>query len=377
MTIRVGIARETSPGERRVALVPEVAGRLIKLGAEVMIETGAGSSTHYPDDAYQGCKVIDTADTLYSEADVILTVQPPGIDAIEKMREGLTVIGFMSPHRYPDRVGLMRDRRITGFAMELIPRISRAQSMDALSSQASVAGYKAALMAANESGRFFPMLTTAAGTIRPSRVLVIGAGVAGLQAIATTRRLGAIVEGYDVRAAAREQVESLGAKFVEIDVRAEGSGGYARELSEEEKKLQQDALARHIAQTDALITTAAIPGKPSPKIILRSMVEAMKPGSVIIDLAAEGGGNCELTRAGEQVEHGGVTIDGPLNVPSMLPVHASEMYAKNLLNFLSLMIREGEFRPDWEDEVIVDSALVHDGVIRHEPTRTLVEGGQS
>ena len=225
MTIRVGIARETSPGERRVALVPEVAGRLIKLGAEVMIETGAGSSTHYPDDAYQGCKVIDTADTLYSEADVILTVQPPGIDAIEKMREGLTVIGFMSPHRYPDRVGLMRDRRITGFAMELIPRISRAQSMDALSSQASVAGYKAALMAANESGRFFPMLTTAAGTIRPSRVLVIGAGVAGLQAIATTRRLGAIVEGYDVRAAAREQVESLGAKFYEIDVTAEGSGG--------------------------------------------------------------------------------------------------------------------------------------------------------
>ncbi len=374
MAVRVGVPKETTPGERRVALVPDVAARLIRLGAEVLVERGAGAATHYPDEAYEGCRLVDSAQALLGEADVILKVQPPSLEEIEAMREGAVAIGFMAPHRDPERVARLRDRRITAFAMELVPRISRAQSMDALSSQASVAGYKAALLAANLTGRFFPMLTTAAGTIRPARVLVIGAGVAGLQAIATARRLGAMVEAYDVRPATREQVESLGARFVDTGVSAEGEGGYARELTEEEKRQVAEAIARHVAAADAVITTAAVPGRPAPRIVTREMVEAMKPGSVIVDLAAEGGGNCELTRPGERIEHGGVTIHGPLNVPSMLAYHASEMYARNLYNFLALMLKDGALAPDWEDEVIRESALTHEGAIRHEPTRKLVEG---
>lgn len=374
MAVRVGVPKETTPGERRVALVPDVAARLIQLGAEVLVEKGAGAATRYPDEAYEGCRLVGSAQALLGEADVILKVQPPSLEEIEAMREGAVVIGFMAPHRDPERVARLRDRRITAFAMELVPRISRAQSMDALSSQASVAGYKAALLAASLTGRFFPMLTTAAGTIRPAKVLVIGAGVAGLQAIATARRLGAMVEAYDVRPATREQVESLGARFVDTGVSAEGEGGYARELTEEEKRRVAEAVARHVAAADAVITTAAVPGRPAPRIVTREMVEAMKPGSVIVDLAAEGGGNCELTRPGEQVEHGGVTIYGPLNVPSMLAYHASEMYARNLYNFLALMLKDGALAPDWEDEVIRASALTHEGAIRHEPTRRLVEG---
>jgi NAD(P) transhydrogenase subunit alpha len=283
----------------------------------------------------------------------------------------------MLPHRYPERVARMRDRRILSFAMELVPRISRAQSMDVLSSQAAVAGYKAVLLAADRFGGFFPMLTTAAGTIRPAKVLVIGAGVAGLQAIATAKRLGAMVEGYDVRGATREQVESLGAKFVDTGVSAEGSGGYARELTEEEKQQQQQVLEKHIAAADAVITTAAIPGRPSPKIIRQEIAEQMKPGAVIIDLAAEGGGNCELTQPGQQIVHNDVIVYGPLNVPSELPIHASEMYSRNLLNFLTPMIEDGEFRPDWEDEVIADSTLTRDGEIKHAATRETVEGQAS
>jgi NAD(P) transhydrogenase subunit alpha len=259
--------------------------------------------------------------------------------------------------------------------MELIPRISRAQSMDALSSQASVAGYKAALMAGSLLGRFLPMLTTAAGTIRPSKVLVIGAGVAGLQAIATAKRLGAMVEAYDVRAATKEQVQSLGAKFIDLEVKAEAAGGYARELTEEEKEKQQAILAKHIAEADAVISTAAVPGRPAPRIITAAMVEGMKPGAVILDLAADSGGNCELTQPGEEIIHNGVTVYGPLNVPSMLPVHASEMYAKNVFNFLSPMIKDGQLAIDWNDEVMTGSALTHQGEIKHEPTRRLVEGG--
>jgi NAD(P) transhydrogenase subunit alpha len=377
MPIRVGAPKETTPGEHRVALVPDVAQRLAKLGVEVLLETGAGSAAHYPDEAYKDTRIVSDATTLYAECDVILGVQPPDDTAIGQLRPGCSVIGFMQPHKYPDRVKRLKESKITSYAMELVPRISRAQSMDALSSQAAVAGYKAALMAASLSGRFFPMLTTAAGTIRPSKAVIIGAGVAGLQAIATCRRLGAMVEGYDVRSATKEQVESLGAKFIDTSLAAEGSGGYARELTDEEKQQQQEILARHIAAADAVITTAAIPGRPSPRIIPASMVAGMKPGSVIIDLAAEGGGNCELTRPGEQIEHDSITIYGPLNVPSMLAVHASEMYAKNLLNFLTPMIRDGELVPDWEDEVIADSALTHNGEIRHAPSRELVEGEQS
>jgi len=377
MPIRVGAPKETIPEERRVALVPDVAKRLARLGAEVLLETGAGSAAHYPDEAYKDARIVSDAASLYAECDVILGVQPPDDTAIGQMRPGSSVIGFMQAHKYPDRVKRMRDARITSYAMELVPRISRAQSMDALSSQAAVAGYKAALMAASLSGRFFPMLTTAAGTIRPAKAVIIGAGVAGLQAIATCRRLGAMVEGYDVRSATKEQVESLGAKFIDTSVAAEGSGGYARELTDEEKQQQQEILARHIAAADAVITTAAIPGRASPRIITTAMVEGMKTGSVIIDLAAEGGGNCALTEPGEQVEHHNIIIYGPLNVPSMLAVHASEMYAKNLLNFLTPMIRDGELVPDWEDEVIAGSALTHDGEIRHAPTRERVEGEQS
>jgi NAD(P) transhydrogenase subunit alpha len=261
--------------------------------------------------------------------------------------------------------------------MELIPRISRAQAMDALSSQASIAGYKAVLLASNLLGKFFPMLTTAAGTIRPSKVLVIGAGVAGLQAIATARRLGAIVEGYDVRAAVKEQVESLGAKFVDIEIKAEGEGGYARELTDEERQQQQAILAKHVAAADVVVSTAAIPGRPSPLIINTQMVEGMRGGSVIVDLAAEGGGNCELTKIDETVLHNGVKIYGPANVPSMLGNHASELYAKNLLNFLELLIQDGAINIDLEDEILSASLITHGGEIHHAGIKELLEGASS
>jgi len=292
------------------------------------------------------------------------------------LREGIIVIGFLHPHEFDDRICALRDCKITGFAMELIPRISRAQNMDALSSQASIGGYKAALMAANRTARFFPMLTTAAGTIRPAKVLVIGVGVAGLQAIATSKRLGAMVEAYDVRPETREQVESLGAKFVDVKVNAVGEGGYARELSAEEKQQEMEILARHVAQADAIISTAAVPGRPAPRIITTAMVEKMNPGSVIIDLAAYSGGNCELTIPGESFGHELVMIYGPLNVPGMMPVHASEMYAKNLFNFLSLIVRDGEINPDWEDEIVAGSLLTRDGKIQHGLTCERVEGQQ-
>jgi NAD(P) transhydrogenase subunit alpha len=374
MPICLGVPKETEQGERRVAMVPAVADRFKKLGVEVLLESGAGTSSHYPDAAYEAATIVPDAAELYQRADLIVKIQPPTEAEIEQMKEGAVVVGMMLPHRFPERVKRMRDRGILSFAMELVPRISRAQSMDVLSSQASIAGYKAVLMAANLVPGFFPMLTTAAGTIRPSKVLVIGAGVAGLQAIATAKRLGAMVEGYDVRAATREQVESLGAKFIDTGVSAEGTGGYARELTDEEKQRQQEVLNRHIAAADAVITTAAIPGRPSPKIIRKSVVEQMKPGAVIIDLAAEGGGNCEITEPGQQIAFNDVLVYGPLNVPSELPVHASEMYSRNLLSFLSLMIKDGEFVPDWEDEVIADSTLTRDGTIMHASTREQIEG---
>jgi len=377
MPIRVAVPKEIYPGERRVALIPEVSRKMAKLDIEVLLESGAGDAAHYPDPVFDSARIVSDAGSLYGEADIILTVQPPALEVIEQLREGSILVGMLLPYQRLQHVARLKERNITSFAMELVPRISRAQSMDTLSSQAAASGYKAVIMAAERSGHFFPMLTTAAGTIRPSRVVVIGAGVAGLQAIATARRLGAIVEGYDVRAATKEQVESLGARFIDIDVAAEGSGGYARELSEEEKQQQQAILAEHIAAADVVISTAALPGRPSPKIITRAMVESMKPGSVIIDLAAEGGGNCELTKAGEDIEHHGVIIAGPLNVPSMLAVHASEMYAKNLFNFLTPMIKDGTLAPDWEDEVLAESVLTHQGEIRHEPTRKLVEGDAS
>ncbi len=377
MSIRLGVPKEIEAGERRVALVPAIADRFVKLGVEIFMQRGAGVSSHYPDDAYQNVTLVDDAAAVYGQADLILKVQPPSESEIEQMKDGAVVVGMMQPHKFPERVAKLRDHKILAFAMELVPRISRAQSMDVLSSQAAVAGYKAALLAADHASGFFPMLTTAAGTIRPAKVLVIGAGVAGLQAIATTKRLGAMVEGYDVRSATREQVESLGAKFVDTGVSAEGEGGYARELTDEEKAKQQEVLETHLVAADAVITTAAIPGRPSPKIIREVIVDQMKPGAVVIDLAAEGGGNCEVTEPGKLVEHNGVVVYGPLNVPSELPIHASEMYSRNLLNFLTPMIEDGEFKPDFNDEVIADSTLTREGEIKHAPSRELVEGSAS
>jgi NAD(P) transhydrogenase subunit alpha len=301
-------------------------------------------------------------------------VNPPTDEQIDLLKEGSVLIGFLNPHGSLERFNKLKVKNISAFSVEMIPRISRAQAMDALSSQGSIAGYKAVLLASNILGKFFPMLTTAAGTIRPSKVLIIGAGVAGLQAIATARRLGAIVEGYDVRAAVKEQVESLGAKFVDIEIKAEGDGGYARELTEEEKQQQQAILAKHVAAADVIVTTAAIPGRPSPRIISTTMVEGMRGGSVIVDLAAEGGGNCELTRIGETVLHQGVKIYGPVNVPSMVGNHASELYAKNLLNFLELLIQEGTINIDLEDEIISGSLITHGGEIHHPAIKEQLEG---
>ncbi|HEX2669026.1 MAG TPA: Re/Si-specific NAD(P)(+) transhydrogenase subunit alpha [Gammaproteobacteria bacterium] len=373
MAIKLFVPLEHAGLERRVALCPPVAAKLKGLGVEVMLEPGAGEAAGFPDSLFPDARAAKAQDAL-PLADAVFRVTPPSAAEAARMRAGAVLVSFLSPHKDPDRIKALRDARVTAFAMELVPRISRAQAMDALSSQAAAAGYKAALLAAEKLGRFFPMLTTAAGTIRPAKVLVVGAGVAGLQAIATARRLGAMVEGYDVRAAAREQVESLGAKFVDTGVSAEGTGGYARELTAEEKQKQQDALAKHVALADAVITTAAIPGRPAPKILTRAMVEAMKPGAVVVDLAAETGGNCELTKAGEDVRHGHVLVSGPLNLPSLLAEHASDMYARNLLNFFSPLVKDGKLTIDWNDEVYAKSAVTHDGKIVHEPTRKLVEG---
>lgn len=377
MPIRVAVPHETTPGERRVALNPVVAEQLSKLGVQVQIQAGAGCAAYYRDRDYTTAEIVEDRSALLSQADIVLTVSPLVPEDVALLREGSIVIGFLHPHEFDDRICALRDRKITGFAMELIPRISRAQNMDALSSQASIAGYKAALMAANQTARFFPMLTTAAGTIRPAKVLVIGVGVAGLQAIATAKRLGASVEAYDVRPETREQVESLGARFVDVKVSAVGEGGYARELSDEEKQQEMEILAQHVAEADAIISTAAVPGRQAPKIITSAMVDKMKPGAVIIDLAAHSGGNCELTIPGESFGHELVMIYGPLNVPAMMPVHASEMYARNLFNFMSLIVREGELDPDWDDEVVAASVLTRDGNIQHKLTRERIEGDPS
>ena len=375
MPVVVGVLTETQPNETRVAVVPEIATKLRAAGVRLVIERGAGTAAHFPDALYADTEFGDAAAILGS-ADVLLKVQPPSLAEVNALKNGAVVIGFMQAYARPDLVRALKDRGITSLAMELVPRISRAQSMDALSSQAAVSGYKAVLIAANTLDRFLPMLTTAAGTIRPASVLVIGAGVAGLQAIATARRLGAVVEAYDVRSATRDQVKSLGAKFVETGVSAEGTGGYARELTADEKAKQQEVLDARIAASDAVISTASVPGRAAPRIISQAAVERMKAGSVIVDIAAEQGGNCELTRAGETVVHGSVKILGPLNLPASLPYHASEMYARNLFNLLKPALTKGELAIDWNDEVFAGCVLTHDGQIKHEATRKTVEGQQ-
>jgi NAD(P) transhydrogenase subunit alpha len=375
MPLTVGVLKETSANEARVAVTPDVAAKLAELKVEVKIEHGAGERSHLTDDLYRGVVFAPSAREVLAAARVLLKVQPPTLAEVEVLAPGAVVIGFLQPHAHLDVVRRLRERKITSFSVELIPRISRAQSMDALSSQAAVAGYKAALLAANALDKFLPMLTTAAGTIRPAQVLVIGAGVAGLQAIATVKRLGAIVEAYDVRSATKEQCQSLGAKFVDTGVAAEGAGGYARELTAEEKAKQQAVLDQHIAKADAVITTAAIPGRTAPRIVSKSAVEYMGAGSVIVDLAADSGGNCELTVAGETVvTPNGVKILGPRNLPSELARHASQMYARNLLNFIQPAIKGGELAIDWQDEVFAQSVLTHDGEVKHAGTAKLLGG---
>ncbi len=367
MTVTIGIVRETAPAERRVALDPPTAAKLLGAGHKVLVETGAGTEAGHPDDSWGDCEIKATAAEVAAAADVLLSVRRPPADTFKAMRAGAIAIGQLVPYQDFDALAGAADQGLSLLSMELVPRITRAQAMDVLSSQATVAGYKAVIIAADIAPRLFPMLTTAAGTLRPAKAVIIGAGVAGLQAIATARRLGAQVEAYDIRAAAREQVESLGAKMIDTGVDAETEGGYARELTDEERAQQAEALARHLAKADVVISTAAIPGRPAPTIITEAMVADMKPGSVIVDLAAESGGNCELTKAGETINHGGVLINGPVNLPSRAPLHASEMYAKNIYNLLALLIDEnGELKVDTDDEVIAGCLLAHGGAIVHE-----------
>lgn len=372
MAVVIGVPKETVSGERRVALIPEVGRKLKALGADLYIERGAGEGSFFSDEEFEGVNIAADAAQLYAVSQVVLKVQPPGAEEIRAMRPGTVLIGFLRPFEDPERARLLCENNVTGFALELLPRISRAQSMDALTSQSTVAGYLCGIIAAQNCPKFFPMITYAGGTLRPARVLVIGAGVAGLQAIATAHRLGAIVEAYDVRSETKEQVESVGARFIDAGISAVGAGGYARELTAEEKERQKERLAKAVSQADVLITTAALPGKKSPLIITEEMVAGMKKGSVIVDMAAEGGGNVAGTRAGETVVVAGVTILGPVNLPSRMPVHASEMYSRNLFNFLAPQIRDGELSLDWNDDIISGSVFTHGGKIMNEGVKRVL-----
>lgn len=358
MAVSIGIAREQAPGERRVAATPETCRKLVAAGAAVAIERGAGAGAGIPDAAYAeaGATLADDASAALASADIVLCVRPPAVERIGALRPGALLVGGVQPEAEPARAEALRARDTLVFPLERLPRTTRAQAMDILSSQAGMAGYKAMLIAAELTPRFFPMLTTAAGTIRPSKVLVVGAGVAGLQAIATARRLGAQVEGFDVRPETREQIESLGGKFLDLGVSAAGEGGYARQLTDDERAEQQRRLGEHLKNVDVIVCTAAVPGRPAPKIVSAAMVAGMKPGSVIVDLAAETGGNCELTRAGETIDVDGVTVAGPLDLASMGALHASEMYARNLYNFVALFLKDGAIALDWNDELLAKTA---------------------
>lgn len=364
--IIIGALRETVPGERRVAISPEVAKRYQALGVKLLLEQGIGVSTFLADSYFPPESFTASRLEVLRQADVVLKVQPPNTEELAAMKEGSVLIGLLQPYSDAERVRMFQKKKITAFAMELLPRITRAQSMDILSSQDTITGYQCALIAANHCPKFLPMLTYAAGTIRPARVLVVGAGVAGLQAIATAWRLGAIVEAYDVRPETREQVESLGARFVDTGVSAVGAGGYARELTDDEKQRQAEKLGRTVSQCDVLISTAAVPGKRAPQIISANMVAAMKPGTVVVDMAAEMGGNVAGTVAGKEIRtENQVLIIGPTHITSRMPIHASEMIAKNLFNFISPFIKEGALALDWEDEVLANTCLTHAGEIRH------------
>jgi NAD(P) transhydrogenase subunit alpha len=354
--MKVGVPRERASGERRVALVPEMVSRLAGSGFEIAVERGAGEEAAFPDDSYEqaGASIVNDP----YDADAVVKVQKPSPDELEQLRDGHVLIAFLQPLTDPEGIERLAAQGVVAFAMESIPRITRAQPMDALSSQATVSGYKATLLAAERLPKFFPMLMTAAGTVAPAKVLVLGAGVAGLQAIATSRRLGAIVSGFDVRPVVREQVESLGASFLDLGVVGEETeGGYARELTEEEQRAQQAELEKRLPDFDVVITTALVPGRPAPRLIPAAAVEAMRPGSVIVDLAAEAGGNCELTEPGEEVVRHAVSIIGFTNLPSTMPAHASQLYARNVGALLQHLAPEGELVLDWQDE-ITSSACV-------------------
>ncbi len=372
MALVIGVPKEMVKDENRVSVVPEVAKKFKALGADFCIEPGAGAGSSFRDEDFGEVGIASDASEVYAKSQVIFKVQAPSYDEIRGMRQGSILIAFLHPFEDPERAKLLCERNITSFAVEMIPRISRAQSMDALSSQATVAGYLCAIIAAGKCPKFFPMITSAAGTLRPARVLVIGVGVAGLQAIATAHRLGAIVEAYDVRPETREQAVSVGARFIDTGVSASGVGGYARELTEEEKRLQNEKLAKAISQVDVLITTAALPGKKSPLIVTGDMVAGMKWGAIVVDMAAEGGGNVAGTRAGETVVIGGVTLFGPVNLPSRMPVHASEMYSRNLFNFLSPHIKDGAISLDWSDEIIAGTVFTHEGKIPNDNVRRVL-----
>jgi NAD(P) transhydrogenase subunit alpha len=374
MTVKIAVLKETRAHERRVALVPAVADKLSKLGAALQMQAGAGDAVMLADAMFKGVTTSMSAAEVVRDADIVLSVQPPDPGVIAVMKPGAILLCFVYAHREVEFVRLLRDRHITCFAMELVPRISRAQAMDALSSQAALAGYYAALLGATHLMRILPMMTTAAGSIRPARTLVMGLGVAGLQALATARRLGAVTEGYDVRPETREQAESLGAKFVDTGVDARGTGGYARELTQDEKDKIAAVITRHIQTADIVITTAAIPGRPAPKLISKAQVEGMKAGSVIVDLAAEGGGNCDCTQPGATVQVGQVTIVAPLNVPSLLGEHASELYARNQFNLIELFLKDQAVQLDWTDEILARTVLTHAGEIRNEAARNIVAG---
>jgi NAD(P) transhydrogenase subunit alpha len=356
--MKVGVVAETRPGERRVALVPDAVPRLTAVGLDVVVQAGAGRHAFASDDAYRdvGAEVVD-GDVL-GISDVVLSVSPLSVEQARLLRPGTITLGFLSVGADAELVDVLGDRGVLAFSMEQVPRISRAQSMDALSSQALVAGYRAALVAAERLPRFFPLFMTAAGTVAPAKVLVLGAGVAGLQAIATARRLGAVVEAYDVRPASADEVRSMGATFIDLGLESlEGAGGYAREMTQDRAARQRELLTPYVAASDAVITTAAVPGRPAPLLVTTAMVEAMRPGSVVVDLAAESGGNCELSRPGEDVEHVGVLVWGAKDVPSTMPVHASQLYARNLVNLLLLMTTDGQVVPDFDDEIVAASCV--------------------
>lgn len=372
----VVVPTETRPGERRVALVPESVGRLTALGVDVRVQAGAGRAANALDQAYRdaGATVVD-ADVL-SGADVVLAVNSLDVDRVSALAQGTTVVSFLAPVQSLDKVKAAQQAGVTWLSMELVPRISRAQSMDALSSQGLVAGYRCALIAAERLPKFFPMLMTAAGTVKPAKVVVLGAGVAGLQAIATAKRLGAVVQAYDVRAAAADEIRSMGAKFIELDLELlEGAGGYAKEMTEDRSQRQRDLLTPFIAAADAVITTAAVPGRQAPMLLTRTMVETMAPGSVVVDLAAETGGNVEGSVAGEDVQIGNATVWGGLNVPSQMPVASSRLYSANLVAISQLFVKEGAVTMDFDDEILDGACVTHDGQVRFAPARDAMEGG--